>query len=150
MNSSVGQRMVPTVTPTCTIWLGHRGRLLRGAEALAVQGIYFPRQVSRQFGNALLLDVWGNSFSTPCISACLISSLVGLAMMWQDAWRLRFATLSTTSVLPAPLPKADDDAEDADDAENWCAPRKHRSSRSSSLSTSSGARWIKRRRHRTP
>ena len=153
MNSSVGQRVVPTVTPTCTIWLGHRGRLLRGAEALAVQGIYVPRQVSRQFGNALLLDLGGNSFSTPCFSACLISALSGLALMWEDAWHFRFAKLCTTSAPPAPLPKAEvlnDDA-DADDAVNWCAPRKRRSSRSRSASSlSSGARWIKPRRRRTP
>ena len=83
----------PTVTPTCTIWIGARGRLLRGAEALRIQGIWLPRSRERMFADGLLLDLGGNSFSTPACTVAMLTSLVVLSDLWQRRCSIRQAAL---------------------------------------------------------
>ena len=84
-STSVG--CAPCLTPTGVFWVGQRARLLVGAEAIRLQGIYLSRDLERRFPAALLQDLAGNSFSTPAFSASFICALSVLAQLWEGSWK---------------------------------------------------------------
>lgn len=128
----------PTVTPTATIWVGERCRLLRGAESLRVQGIHIGREAERSFSNKLLADLGGNSFSTP---ACTMMIIIGLCVL-SDLWERRSAALSTPM---ARRPKAPMARTVSNDEDSWLSRSKADDNREARDEDS----WLSRERSRS-
>ena len=87
----------PTITPGGTFWLGGRGRLLRGCEAMRLQGLHLPRRLERRFPSTLLHDMAGNSFSTVAFQAIFICAMASLSRMWDCAWKAIWHQIPTVT-----------------------------------------------------
>ena len=67
------------LTPGAEVWLRNKGRLLKGEEALRIQGFWLvDRQRLAAFSDKQLRDLAGNAFSAGCVAKAL---LVLLAVM---------------------------------------------------------------------
>ena len=75
----VGPGFTPIVLPRGRMYLAWLVRFLRGPEALALQGIHLPPEVRNKFDSALLNDLAGNAFATPCVLAICIVQLAVLS-----------------------------------------------------------------------
>jgi site-specific DNA-cytosine methylase len=69
------------VTPEGIKYMTHKCRALMGVEALQLQGMYFPRDVTDKFSNDLLSSLAGNAFEASCCAAMIFSSLQVLAKL---------------------------------------------------------------------
>ena len=56
-NSTLSFGHTGCLVPTNVVWLGERGRLLRGCEMLRLQGVFISRSLEQEFPNALLADL---------------------------------------------------------------------------------------------
>ena len=75
----VHTNIAPTITPSGSIWLGHRCRLMTGIEKLALQGIYVPESAAELWGDAFLGDLAGNAFCAANAMIFIIMSMVGIS-----------------------------------------------------------------------
>ena len=72
----------PLMLPRSKIYLCWRGRCLRGAEAMALQGIFLEKAVARTYKSSFLQNLAGNAFPTPCVLAMSIMQLAVLSKAW--------------------------------------------------------------------
>jgi site-specific DNA-cytosine methylase len=73
----------PCITPCGVYLLGWKARMLRGHEAMALQGFWLPKSVARRYNSAFLQDLAGNAFSTPCVLAVTLMQFICLQMLLQ-------------------------------------------------------------------
>lgn len=66
---------IGALMPNVTIWVGQRGRLLTGVEAMALQGIHVPGAGALPFTDAQWYDLAGNAF---CLASCLPVQMIGV------------------------------------------------------------------------
>ena len=117
-NSTLSFGHTGCLVPTNVVWLGERGRLLRGCEMLRLQGVFISRSLEQEFPNALLADLAGNAFSTPCAAAAILTGLIGLAGIWSQ--HCAAASLVDPPRSISPVAAADD--EKVDDSMDWLEP----------------------------
>ena len=61
------------LTPGAEVWLRNEGRLLKGEEALRIQGFWLAdRQRLAEFSDSQLRDLAGNAFSAGCVGSALL------------------------------------------------------------------------------
>ena len=70
-NSSTAIGAAPCITPQGTYWLHNRARLLLGADAIRLQGIYLTAEQESLYSSDFLFDLAGNAFNTFRCSAKL-------------------------------------------------------------------------------
>ena len=64
--------IIPTLTARSRFFFTRRGRLLRGREALRLQGMFVPAEITNAFSDTFLLSKSGNAFSaTVCMAVVL-------------------------------------------------------------------------------
>ena len=103
---------IATLIPGNRTWLAWRGRLLRGCEAMALQGMPLPAHVRHTFSSSFLMDLAGNAFSTPCVLAATLLQLTVLGLLW----RMSLTNLAGPRVEPSSLVLVDT-LEDSDSEE---------------------------------
>ena len=69
--SSTGIGATPCITPQGTCWFHNRARLLLGAEAIRLQGIFLTDEQESSYSSGFLFDLAGNAFNTFCCSSKL-------------------------------------------------------------------------------
>jgi hypothetical protein len=87
--SSHESTAVKCVIPRMRRWITSRCRILHGAEALALQGIYFAPSVLTPYSSSLLFDIAGNAFHSGCAALATMTVFATLAIgMHHSASRL--------------------------------------------------------------
>ena len=79
-----GDGVIPCITPRGSYWSTKAGRLLSGAELLALQGLSPVEKHDHGLASvspSLLQDLAGNAFSLPVVSAAII----GVLAAWHDS-----------------------------------------------------------------
>jgi site-specific DNA-cytosine methylase len=78
----------PCLTSTSQIYIGHRGRLLLGAEALRVMGIIYPNEMKlERFKGGLLKNLAGNAFDAASCTAAMIVMMLTLTELKDEGGR---------------------------------------------------------------
>ena len=63
----------PTITPKGIFYVAWLVRLLRGYEAMALQGMFLTEETKLRFSDKpILQDLAGNAFATPCVLSITI------------------------------------------------------------------------------
>ena len=71
VNFAVGKTCC--LTPGAEVWLRNEGRLLKGEEALRIQGFWLAgRQRLAAFSDNQLRDLAGNAFAAGCVGSALL------------------------------------------------------------------------------
>ena len=69
-----------TITTHTILWIGHKCRIMKGKEKLALQGIWVEDAWVDEFGDALLSDLAGNAFNAGSCVVVVLLSIIGLAL----------------------------------------------------------------------
>ena len=78
--AGISRRQAPCITPGGVYGVGHRCRLLRGTESMALQG--FPLTDSRlsEYSSAFLQNLAGNAFNVPNAMVAIVCVIAGFSV----------------------------------------------------------------------
>ena len=106
-----------TVTPNFLCWNGVRGRLVRGEEALRLQGLHVPRHLTNLFSNCELMSLAGNAFHAASCSRAVITLLRLSARFARLRHHCLLALQQPLSISVSNVVGTDDDIS----SEDWCS-----------------------------